>query len=472
MNTYKIITSVLLVFGISLFCSCEKFLDPGTTSDKIFSEQVYANDITAASALSGIFYDMQLDKGIAQGTSSISLHTGLQSDEIASLPGYRFNGFYMNNTRHDFWSQFYTLLYSTNVAIERLSNSIHLSSRAKDHLSGEAYFLRAFFYFHLVNLYGEVPLITSSNVKVNSVIKRTSITEVYNQMVTDLKLAIDLLSDNYMAANIATVTNERVRPNKSVARALLSRVYLYKENWTEAAALASQLITNTAVYDTTALDKVFLKDSKEAIWQLQPNKETGKTPPSTLDAELFVLENGPSIQKPVIASSFLLEAFEQNDQRYLKWIGINKALDGVTYYYPAKYKLYPSDAGPQEYLMVFRLAEQYLIRAEARIHLGDLDGAREDLNIIRHRAGLPDTDAVNYAQLSDAVLHERQVELFTEWGHRWFDLKRTGKINEVMSKVTPLKGGTWESYKQLFEIPSNDLKLNTNLEQNPGYSRQ
>lgn len=470
MNAYKKITSMLFIFGIFFFCSCEKFLDPGTPPDKVFSEDVYANDISAATELTGIFYDMQLENGIAQGVGSLSLQCGLQSDEIAALPDTRFSGQYRNNNRHDFWTKFYELIYRTNVALEGLSKATALSTRAKDHLSGEAYFLRAFFYFHLVNLYGDVPLVLGTDYKANSVVTRTPAGDVSNQVIKDLESAINLLSEDYLAASISAPAIDRIRPNKSVAKALLSRVYLYRENWIEAAALASQLIENTAVYDTTTLDKVFLKNSKEAIWQLQPGKDGEEKISNTLDAVLFVLQNSTNVQKPlVVAADFLLAAFEHNDRRRLEWIGINKAIDGTTYYYPAKYKLYPGDADKAQYLMVFRLAEQYLIRAEARLYLGDLNGAIKDLNTLRHRAGLPDTDAMNQTQLSAAIMHERQVELFTEWGHRWFDLKRTGKIDEVMSKICPLKDGIWEPYKQLFDIPVPELKLNRNVKQNPGY---
>jgi hypothetical protein len=71
----------------------------------------------------------------------------------------------------------------------------------------------------------------------------------------------------------------------------------------------------------------------------------------------------------------------------------------------------------------------------------------------------------------NAILTERQHELFTEWGHRWLDIKRLGKADEIMSGIAPLKGGTWQSYKQLFPIPVQDIQRNPSLKghQNPGY---
>jgi hypothetical protein len=141
----------------------------------------------------------------------------------------------------------------------------------------------------------------------------------------------------------------------------------------------------------------------------------------------------------------------------------------ITYYFPFKYKLNKPEDPQSEYLMVLRLAEQYLIRAEARAQQGDLTGARSDLNVIRHRAGLNGTNTSTKETLLTAILKERQVELFTEWGHRWLDLKRTGKVNAVMTMVTPQKGGVWENFKQWYPIPRQDLRLNPNLTQNEGY---
>jgi hypothetical protein len=129
-----------------------------------------------------------------------------------------------------------------------------------------------------------------------------------------------------------------------------------------------------------------------------------------------------------------------------------------------------------EYFMVLRLGEQYLIRAEARAKQGNIGGAQSDLNVIRNRAGLPNTTASDEASLITAILKERRVELFCEWGHRWFDLKRLGKIDEVMNIVTPIKSnGTvqWQSYKALYPLPLGDLFINNiqnpYLTQNPGY---
>ena len=113
-----------------------------------------------------------------------------------------------------------------------------------------------------------------------------------------------------------------------------------------------------------------------------------------------------------------------------------------------------------------------MIRAEARAQIGNISGAQSDLNTVRNRAGLADTPAGDQASLLAAILDERRHELFSEWGHRWFDLKRTGKIDEVMSLVTPIKSGgvtTWHSYQQLYPLPLSELQRAPNLVQNSGY---
>jgi hypothetical protein len=127
---------------------------------------------------------------------------------------------------------------------------------------------------------------------------------------------------------------------------------------------------------------------------------------------------------------------------------------GTTYFFPSKYKAKNTSGSVSEYLMVFRLAEQYLIRAEARVQQNNFGGAQNDLNAIRTRAGLPNTIANDQTSLLAAILKERQVELFTELGHRWLDLKRTENVNAVMSVVTPLKtnGASWQSYQQLYPV--------------------
>jgi hypothetical protein len=193
------------------------------------------------------------------------------------------------------------------------------------------------------------------------------------------------------------------------------------------------------------------------------------------------------LKNPVYLSKQILSSFESGDQRAVLGNWVNRTIYNKTstikdtVYYPFKYKLNTGDptitsssgtANMKEYFMVLRLGELYLIRAEARAHLGNIGGAQSDLNAIRNRAGLPNTTASDQPSLLMAILDERRHELFSEWGHRWFDLKRTGNIDAVMSFITPQKSNgatTWQSYKQLYPIPIEALNSSPNLTQNAGY---
>ncbi len=150
-----------------------------------------------------------------------------------------------------------------------------------------------------------------------------------------------------------------------------------------------------------------------------------------------------------------------------------------SYYYPFKYKVrIPSSIIESEYLMIFRLAEQYLIRSEARIHLGKISDGVADINLIRDRsretssAEVPDPLPLISPNLTQEealmfVLHERRVELFAEWGHRWLDLKRTKLADFTLSTI---KGVNWQVTDTLYPVPQSEINKNKNLIQNDGYN--
>ena len=161
----------------------------------------------------------------------------------------------------------------------------------------------------------------------------------------------------------------------------------------------------------------------------------------------------------------LHNAFETNDFRKTAWIKTIQGAGGP-WYHAYKYKKITNTGVSEEYTILFRLAEMYLIRAECKAMLNDLEEAKEDLNKIRNRAGIADTGANTQQDVLQAILNERRLELFTEQSHRFFDLKRTGKANEVLSIVKP----NWRETNRVFPLPENELLLNQNLlPQNPGY---
>jgi len=468
---------ITLLIGVVFSSSCRKFTVIPAPQNSINAANVFTNDATAISAVTS-FYALLSSHELENSTDMMSapLYCGLTGDELVLFSGATSNNtfvqYYSNNINEsrdfNFWPLLYSYIYNANSAIEGLNASGSLTPVVKKQLLGEAKFFRAFAYFYLVNLYGDIPLITTTDYKINSLKARTSRSEIYNQIISDLTDAELLLSDKYLNSTLLKSTTDKIRLTKWASAALLARAYLYNSKWAEAEQQAT-LVINSGIYrlgNLTANDYVFSKNSPEAIWQLQPvifgwNSQS---------AQIFSLTTGgPDLSHPVFLSDQQLQAFEVGDQRKVNWVD-SVTVSGATYYFPSKYKISAVPSAVTEYEMIFRLGEQYLIRAEARAKLGaNLNGALDDINQIRIRAGLPGNTLSTQADLLLSIEHERQVELFTESGHRWFDLKRTGKIDDVMKLVSPKKGGQWSSYKQYFPIPLRELQLNPNLVQNPGY---
>ena len=468
MNINRIVILSMSIIVITSLGSCEKFLDVGSPEDKIIAKDVFNSNASSTAALTAMYPDFYFTI-VSPGLGvNFSLQLAADEFELYDQDNFVYSGFYKNNNLNSdfFWNSLYGFIYRVNAAIEGLSESKLLSERIQRQLLGEAKFLRAFYYYYLINLYGDVPLLVSSSYKINLSAPRSSVTDVYNQIIMDLKDAKGLLTDAYVNEYSTGDIEDRIRPNKWAAAALLSRVYLYMKDWGAAEKEADDIINTKALYDTVALSTVFLKNNKEAIWELQPINTVGY---NTLDGRMYVLVDGPDGAHPVYSSGFILEAFERNDSRQKEWIGVDSSR-GDKYFFPFKYKRYKEEDPDEEYYVVLRLAEQYLIRAEARGMQGDLEGASADLNVIRKRARLGEVKVTSETGLIEAILHERQIEFYTEGGHRWFDLKRLGYLNEVMVRVAPIKGADWLPFKQLFPIPIPDLRLNPNLIQNPGYN--
>jgi len=460
---------LLLVCIFSVY-SCKKLVDVKPPSNQLTSGNVFKDNSTAAAVLTGV-YNRMSGYSFATGAASLSLRGGLSADELTLWDGANnpeLSQYYRNallSTNPTFWSELFNYVHTTNVTLEKITASPNLTPAVARQLIGEAKFIRAFCNFYLVNLFGDVPIVLTSDYKINNAIARSSQDKVYQQIVADLKDARDLLSENYRAADAISPTQERVRPTKWAATAMLARVYLYIGKWAEAEEEASALINNTQLFTLTpALKDVFLANSSETIWQLMPVDPNL----NTADGNVFILTAGPNEwANYVFLSNQVLAAFEDGDHRRSEWVGVDSST-GTQYYYPLKYKI--AFGRPLvEYLMVLRLTEQYMIRAEARTEQGKISEAAADLNIVRNRAELPGTTATTNDQLRAAIAHERQVEFFTEWGHRWFDLKRTGGISAIMRTVTPAKGGAWNDNRQWFPLWLDDLKADPNLDQNPGY---
>jgi hypothetical protein len=479
------ITSVFLALS-----SCKKLVDIPPPTQTLTENKIYAVDATAIGVLDGMYANLT-NSGINfpfQGTGSIGLLAGLSADELNMFStvgpyfSYYRNDLNMFDHGSELWTPIYANIYKCNAAIEGLQKSTILTPVVKQQLLGEAKFMRAFFYFYSVNLFGDVPLALSTDAVVNTTLYRSSKSAAYIQVIADLNEAKNLLSTNYPDATLLGTSSERVRPTKWAAQALLARVYLFVGDFVKAEEEASAVISNTGLYGPLpALNNVFLKNSKEAIWQLQPTANNL----NTVEGQTYVIPpTGPNANfNLAFLSKFLLSSFELGDKRAVfgNWLDTtiyrktSSTYDTVPYSF--KYKIYASPGvtsatAMTEYFMVLRLAEQYLIRAEARAQQNKINEAKSDLNAIRTRAGLAGTTATDQASLLNAILDERRHELFCEWGHRWLDLKRTGKVDAVMSAITPLKTNgalQWRSYQQYYPINQSELNKAPNLVQTDGY---
>src|SRR5579859_644726 len=353
----KFFTSVrVIALGIT---SCRDFIEIDPPKTALTTSTVFSSPETATAAVLRVYISMtQYYTSFASGETSLTNLSGLASDEFQNYNSSSdFVQFAQNaltpaniNIYQD-WTEIYSLVYSVNAILEGLEASTNISAAKKNHLNGEAKFLRAFLYFYLVNYWGDVPLLTSTDYKVNATAPRTSATRVYDQIVADLKDA-QLLMDS-------AIPSERIRPNQSAAAALLARVYLFTGNWSDAEIQSTGLLQNSSYTLESNLNNVFLKASGETIWQLQAISPYI----NTWDGYTFILDDAPY---NVSLTSDLLNGFESGDLRKATWT--NSYTDGTTtWYFPYKYKvkeLPSANAAKTEYLVVLRLAEQLLIRAE------------------------------------------------------------------------------------------------------------
>ncbi|SHN79637.1 RagB/SusD domain-containing protein [Flavobacterium fryxellicola] len=445
---------------ITLLSACDNFVETDQPSSQLSTPVVFESPTTATAAMVAIYAQLRSSTLLTGSPLGLSNQMGHYADELTFYGDSEnsTSGFYTNSVLASneavatLWTSSYRVVYNTNAMLEGIAASSSLSLDKANQLTGEALFVRALVHFYLVNLYGEIPYITTTDYRQNRVASRLPVAKVYELIIADLNKAYSLLPEN-------EESGERVRPNQYTAQALLARVYLFDEKWDEASNAASALLNNTATYALQDdLNTVFLNTSSSTIWQFSPFFYGS----ATEEGNLFIFTAGPP---PFTAlSDALLNSFEPMDQRKISWT--TAVSDGnMTWYYASKYKDNSSVSFSSEYSVVFRLEEQYLIRAEARTRAGDLIGAKEDLNIIRNRAGLPNTTAISQDELLNAVLKERRVELFTEHGHRFFDLKRYGKLDSALSN----KIG-WNTTDALFPIPETELLLNPNLSpQNLGY---
>jgi hypothetical protein len=461
---------------LTMVPACDKLVEvPANSIGSLVTSQVFSDSASATQGVLGLYASAALTN------ENMDRYPGLSGDELLttgtspSQLAFQNDSLYAGNAVNaspagSIWTSFYRFdaIYQANAAIEALNadNNPGISAAVKNQLIGECEVVRAFCYFYLVNLFGPVPLTTTSSYQANMGLPRSPVDSVYGQIERDLLDAKTRLVPSYPSPG-------RQRPNLYTADALLSRVYLYRQQWAAAEALADSVLQSGVYSLVPALKSVFLDKSREAIWQLGSN--TPSTPNAAPGGSPF-LPSFSFIAPGYTLSSFLLASFEPGDQRSSNWVQhatvINFSSGAATdYAYPWKYKNSGATLNPygtQEDLMLLRLGEIYLVRAEARARQGNLGGAMQDVNTIRNRAGLGAVSAAGLSDALGAILHERQTELFCEWGHRWLDLKRMDSVNAVLSREKP---AFWpaDGHAALYPVPFGEIQLDRFLTQNPGY---
>lgn len=390
----------------------------------------------------------------------------------------------------DHWFSSYKGITRANYVIHKVHGIEGLDDNLANRYVGEAKALRALFYYNLITCFGDLPLITEPITVEDSKIKeRDAGSEVWAQIVADLVDAAAVLPNSYGAADLGRVT-------KGFANAMLSRVYLWTNEYDKAAQAAQAVMNSPAGYaleenyadvfngraetgPESILD-VMCAAGKGSIWDTE-NNEVNR-----------VIYTGPffswsHFMQP--SRDFIDNMFEDGDLRKQasvldhragdQW-DINNNGDFSDDKIPTNppvdahnLKYVPIDANLRSgsvwsgglqtvNVHIVRYSEVLLNMAEALNESSDPDGALIYLNMVRNRAGLPSKTTTNQAELADIILHERAIEFCFE-GYRFFDLKRAGKLSEVLAPLGFISGTN-----ELFPIPQSDIDL-SNIQQNPGY---
>jgi hypothetical protein len=468
------VQSLAVLLAAHCVSSCKKLVEADIPKNMQTQSAVFTTNSTANAAVNGLYTNVS-GIGLLNGTASQML--GLSADEFyftASRDSYdQFTAntiATLNNSDNlSLWSNPYATIYQANAIVEGLAlPSSLVSDSLKKQYTAEARFVRALCHFYLTNMYGKVPLITTTDITVTASQPRNTVDEVYTKIIDDLTYAENTLAKDYRYSPTA---GDRTRVNKYAASALLARVYLYRGQWEQAAKHASLVIDSAGLYSLADIttSSPFYKNNAEAIWQYY----SYLTPTSGYTVEGSVFRPSSAATTCYALRDGLLNSFEAGDKRKTSWtMNFTVTITGVstTYTVPLKYKNNSSTSntgGILEGYTPFRLAEQFLIRAEALARSGNVAGGTADLNKIRKRAGLGDVNPADATALLDAIARERRIELFAEMGHRWLDLKRTNTADAVLKVLKP---NSWKATAVLYPIPEEAYRSNTALlPQNDGY---
>lgn len=444
---YSHITGILL--SILIITGCENFLNVDPKSS-ISDDQTIFDKSSAETALNGVY--SSLADANYYGTSFQSIGylsgdnvqwTGSQS-QVQEFINHQVNA--ENATISSVWVAIYKTINRANHIISKvpLVDDTSLPVSTKNQIIGEAHFVRALAYFDLARTWGGAVIITTptSSPSENSGIPRSTQTETYAQVIKDLNLAEPLLSE----------TTQRHRATRKTVWALKARYYLYQNNWQKAEEYSTKIIQDNQFKLLLPYNAFFANNARgteESILELyyngtsEINNHRGQWQPQ--------INGGTRQWAPNEALIKLLNTNETGGNRKSLI-----AVDNQNRWYGNLY--YRAPASDPTYIL--RIAELYLIRAEARAHLGNIQGGLEDLNAVRQRAGLEPSTTTSSDQLLLLVENERRLEFALE-PHRWFDLVRTDRAAEVLS--------IQDKRRYLLPVPSAQLLADKALIQNEGY---
>jgi hypothetical protein len=508
MKTIKVLFVICL---ISLLSGCNRLLDLQPVGQQTLN--ITFSDFAGAQAAVNGLYGTITASDLYRGGNALILVDQASDDVIygpMGTPNFSRIDYFETNPNDAFvfqiWEGLYRLIYRCNVVIDRMpgvpfpsvgaTNSAGLPFR--DQFIGEAKFLRAFAYFNLVRIFGDVPLHVK---EINSIaainIPRSPVAQVYAQIEADLKDAIEKLPPFYSGSGAG---NERGRVTRWAAMTMLTDVYLTLRRFQEARNTASAAITGSAqfgvrlnnAYVDNFAGRGGMDNSPESLFEIQFGGATvagpgpvgnnfaslmssgDNTPPGIANyrpSDNSYLENEPGY------TGGLIQEYEPGDLRrdvnFYQGRGDGNNIRWLTYKF---YRLGPG-SGNENY-PVYRLADLYLMYAEATNELGGPDAQSVNyLNMIRRRAfGLPlntpsarDIPAnLSQAAFRNVLRTERRRELAME-NKRWFDLLRYGFdfMQEVL--VNRTKRIRFKREFMLFPIPQPELIANPLLTQNPGY---
>jgi hypothetical protein len=327
------------------------------------------------------------------------------------------------------WNGYFSALYQVNNLI---SITDGLSSSAdRDRVSGVAHYFRAYIYYCLVTHWGDVPILKANTLEL---LASSSSNEVWAFIEEDLEIALSLLG----------TSSSYYYVSRDAAVALKARVMLSQKKYNDAATLAESLITS-GKYHLDPFEKIFRKiQNAEVIFAFENNTEESNNGISNLFYSYAHSNKGSYLYRP---SVFVLNMYEATDSRKaisIDNVGGNNVINK-----------YPSGQGGKDPVIISRLAEMYLISAEAK---GRALGLSR-LNELRTYRGLTSISPTTDDAFIDAVLLERKKELLAE-GFMYYDLVRTGKAISELGITTT---------QQRLPIPGTELRLNPNLKQNSGY---